>query len=278
MVKTALITGPTHGIGRETALALGLRGFKLFLLCRNRTAGEALCHEILAVPNAVKPHLLVADLGDFAQIRAAVDAFLATGEPLHVLINNAGVVNDTRRMVNGHEEMFKVNHLGHFLLTTLLLPHLKSSAPSRIIIVASDAHAFARHIQFDDVTFSNGFATFKTYGHSKLANLLMMRSLVDLLKDSGVTVNSLHPGAVASQLGKNNHAWYVPWVTAILKPFILSPLQGADTSIYLATENITGSGGYYYKRKLYRLKPWAQDDAAAKKLWQMSEQWVAKEH
>lgn len=279
MTKTVLITGPTNGIGRETALDLAAKGYKLFLLCRNRSLGEALCDEINALPNTIKPHLLIADLADFAQIRSAVNAFLATHEPLHVLINNAGIVNTQRVMAFNHEQMFKVNHLGHFLLTTLLLPTLKASAPSRIVIVSSGAHAFIKGMQFNDISFEHNFSTFPTYGQSKLANLLMMQALVPLLKDSGVTVNALHPGAVASSLGKNNKVWYARILTALLKPFFLTPAQGAATSIHLATNNnILSSGGYYYKSRSSRMKPWANDMEAAKKLWLLSEQWVAKEH
>jgi NAD(P)-dependent dehydrogenase (short-subunit alcohol dehydrogenase family) len=278
MTLNALITGPTNGIGKATALTLAQQGYKLFLLCRNRELGQALCDEISATPNAIEPTLLIADLADFAQIRAAVDEFLSLKQPLHVLINNAGIVNTQRVIAFDHEQMFKVNHLGHFLLTQLLLPILKASAPSRIVIVSSGAHAFIKGIQFDDISFEHSFSTFPTYGHSKLANLLMMQSLVHLLKGSGVTVNALHPGAVASSLGKNNKVWYAGFISALLKPFFLTPDQGAKTSIHLATNDISSSGGYYYKCKLTRMKPWAEDHDAAKKLWHLSEEWVAKEH
>ncbi len=281
MTKTALITGPTNGIGRETALELARRGYKLFLLCRNRELGEQLCEEISALPEAPPaPHLLVADLGNLDDVRNAASEFLDTGEPLHVLINNAGIVNMKRQLVTvageQHEQMFAVNHLGHFLLTQLLLPRLKESAPARIVVVSSEAHAFCKSIQFDDLTFEKNYATFKTYGHSKLANILMVKQLAKRLEGSDVMVNALHPGAISSNLGKNNAAWYTPIITGILKFFFLTPKQGADTSIYLATtDEVSSSGNYYYKRKIHRLKPWAEDDSAAEKLWAVSEQLVA---
>ena len=275
-MTTALITGPTHGIGHATAIDLAKRGYKLFLLCRNREAGEALCAEINALPNTQPPHLLVADLGNLPQVKAAAEELLATGEPLHVLINNAGVINNQRKVVDGVEQMFLVNHLGHFLLTTLLLPRLKQSAPARIVVVASNGHGMCKGIQFNDLNFDQGFSTFKTYGHSKLANMLMSLELSQRLSGSGVTVNCLHPGAVASNMGKNNDAWYVQWVTALLKPFFLTPEQGAQTSIYLATENITSSGDYYVKSKIAKPKPWALDKQQASQLWALSETMTAQ--
>lgn len=276
MSKTALITGPTNGIGRETALALGEKGYKLFLLCRNQQAGEALADEIAARPNAARPQVLKADLGDFAEVKAAAETFLASGEPLDVLINNAGIVNLDRIIDGGIEQMFRVNHLGHFLLTRLLLDSIIESR-GRIVVVASDAHAFCPGMQFDDINFEHNFATFKTYGHSKLANMLMTRSLAQKLEGTGVVVNSLHPGAVSSKLGHNNKRWYAPLLRLMMRLFFISTEKGADTSIYLATtDEVKTSGNYYYKRKTRGLKKWARSDADAEKLWRLSEQMLAE--
>lgn len=275
MSKTALITGPTSGIGRETALALGGRGFKLFLLCRNGNAGEALADEIAAMPGAARPQVLLADLGDFDAVQAAAQRFLATGEPLDVLINNAGIVNMDRVMVDGVEQMFRVNHLGHYLLTRLLLDKIVESR-GRIVVVASDAHAFCPGIRFDDINFEQDFSTFKTYGHSKLANMLMTRSLAHKLEGTGVIVNCLHPGAVASHLGHNNKRWYAPALRLMMRLFFITPAKGADTSVYLATtDEVTTSGDYYYKRKTRGSKKWARSDADAERLWQLSEEMLA---
>lgn len=272
MSKTALITGPTSGIGRETALALGGMGYRLFLLCRNGQAGQQLADEIAALPGALPPQVLQADLGDFAAVKAAAEQFLAAGEPLDVLINNAGIVNAERIVEDGIEQMFRVNHLGHFLLTRLLLERLKASH-GRIVVVASDAHAFCPGIQFDDINFAHNFSTFKTYGHSKLANMLMTHSLAHKLKGSGVVVNCLHPGAVASRLGSNNRRWFTPLLMLMMKLFFISTQKGADTVIYLATsDDVHSSGNYYYKRRTRGSKRWARSDEDAEKLWQLSEQ------
>lgn len=280
MAINTLITGPTHGVGRATALALAQKGHKLFLLCRNKELGHALCDEIAAIKSAPKAVVLLADLAKPAQVKAAADEFLALNEPLHVLINNAGVMNTSRATVevNGQEQeqMLAVNHLGHFLLTHLLLEKLLDSGKqtgiaSRLVIVSSEAYSvFCKGMNFDDMTAAKSFKAFKVYGYSKLANLLMMHSLVQKVDADLLQINALHPGAVHSNLGSNGK-WYGPLLKAIIRPFFITAEKGAQTSIFLATENITTQGEYYYiKCQPKKLKPWAKDDDAAKKLWQYS--------
>lgn len=272
MQKNILITGPTSGIGYQAALALASQGHRLFLLCRNQAAGQKLVLEIQTIKNAITPTLLLADLANFEQVRKAAQGFIDSGERLDVLINNAGIVNTQPRIVDGVEEMFRVNHLGHFLLVNLLLDTLKQSQ-GRIVVVASDAHAFCPGIQFDDINFTQNFATFKTYGHSKLANMLMVHALAKRLNGTGVIVNSLHPGMVASNLGGQNKTWYTPLLMFFMKIVAISPQKGADTVVYLAsTDEVKTSGGYYYKRKTRGSRRWARDDDAAEKLWQLSAQ------
>jgi retinol dehydrogenase-12 len=281
--RNILITGPTNGIGRETALALAAQGHKLFLLCRNEQLGRTLCARINQLAAAPAPVLLVADLGNTKQVRSAAERFLARNEPLHILINNAGVVNTQRIIVDvegtEQEQMFAVNHLGHFLLTNLLLPRLietgsEQAAPARIIVVSSEAHAlFCKGVDFDDLNRARRFAPFNTYGQSKLANLLMVSELIKRVDPAKVQVNSLHPGAVNSNLGTNNSQhWYAPIVKALLGLFFISPIKGAQTSLYLATENITTQGSYYSRCKPIRQKPWALDEESARRLWQYSAQ------
>lgn len=270
-MTNTLITGPTHGIGRETALVLARKGHRLFLLCRNRAAGEELVDEIKVIDGAPEPQLLIADLGRFDEVKAAAQVFLDTGEPLHVLINNAGVFNMELNVINGVEEMFAVNHLGHFLLTQLLLPRLRESTSARVVVIASDAHAFCKKIAFDDFSLTNNFSPLRSYGHSKLANILFTRELAKRLEGSDIVVNCLHPGAIASNFGKNNQRWYGGLISILTRPFFKSPEQGAKTTIYLATENISSSGNYYVNNKVHKLKPWAEDDVAAERLWQISE-------
>lgn len=272
MAKNILITGPTSGIGYQAALALAKEGHRLFLLCRNPMAGKKLATELEAMKGAQKPTLLFADLAEFDQIKEAAESFLAMNVKLDVLINNAGIVNTEHTLIDGVEQMFKVNHLGHFLLVNLLLDKLKESQ-GRIVVVASDAHAFCQGIQFEDINFNENFSTFKTYGHSKLANMLMVHALAKKLAGTGVVVNSLHPGMVASNLGGQNKTWYTPLLMLVMKIIAISPRKGADTLVYLATtKDVTTSGGYYYKRKTRGSRRWARSDEDAERLWQLSEQ------
>lgn len=287
--RNILITGPTSGIGRATALSLARQGHRLWLLCRNPEAGEALCREIEAISVSARPRLLLADLGAMHQIRAAARCVMNSGEPLHCLINNAGIVNTSRVLIDiggsAHEQVFAVNHLGHFLLTTLLLPRLLDTGrdcgePARIVVVSSEAYAlFCRGLDFDDLARRERYSTFGVYGQSKLANLLMAHELARRLDPAAVQVNSLHPGGVNTRLGTNNpRRWYTNLVRAALHPLFISPEQAAETVLHLATGNIRTQGGYYDHKGPRRLKPWAQDDEAARRLWDYSTRLVALEH
>lgn len=271
--KHVLITGPTEGIGRATAFALAERGARLHLLCRNPKKAEVLRAELVSKYGEVDVELYLADLGNFDEVRNAARAFIERNEPLDVLVNNAGVIT-TRRILldNGQEQMFAVNHLGHFLLTTLLLDPLKRAEQGRVVVVASEAYRFCRGIRFDDLQWNQGFSTFPTYGHSKLANILFTRELAKRLRGTRVTVNALHPGGVRSQLGAQN-TWYAGRILALVKPFLRTAERGAETSVYLATSNevTTTTGEYFYDCKPKKTKPSARDREQAQRLWDVSE-------
>ena len=274
--KQVMITGPTEGIGRATAFALAERGARLHLLCRNPTKAEALRAELISKYGEIDVELYLADLGDFDEVRSAASAFIERNEPLDVLINNAGVFT-TRRVLldNGQEQMFAVNHLGHFLLTTLLLDSLKRAEQGRVVVVASDAYRFCRVIRFDDLQWNKGFSAFPTYGHSKLANILFARELAERLQGTRVTANAVHPGGVRSQLGAQN-TWYAGRILALVKPFLRTAEKGAETSVYLATsdEVATTSGEYFYNCRPKKTKPSARDRDQARRLWELSERLV----
>lgn len=275
--KSVMITGPTEGIGRATAFALAERGARLHLLCRNPRKAAALRDALLSKYGDVHVKLYLADLGKFAEVRGAASAFMDRNEPLDVLINNAGVINTQRILLdNGQEQMFAVNHLGHFLLTTLLLDRLKQAERGRVVVVASEAYRFCRGIRFDDLQWNKGFGAFRAYGHSKLANILFARELAERLKGTRVTVNALHPGGVRSQLGAQN-TWYAGHILALVKPFLRTAERGAETSVYLATshEVTTTTGEYFYDCKPKKTKPSARDREQARRLWELSERLVA---
>ena len=275
--KNVMITGPTEGIGRATAFALAEGGARLHLLCRNRSKATALRDALLSRYGDLTVELYLADLGSFTEVRSAARAFIERNEPLDVLINNAGVIN-TRRILldNGQEQMFAVNHLGHFLLTTLLVDRLKQAEQGRVVVVASEAYRFCRGMRFDDLQWNKGFSAFPTYGHSKLANILFTRELAERLQGSRVTANALHPGGVRSQLGAQN-TWWAGHLLVLVKPFLRTAERGAETSVHLATSEdvATTSGEYFYNCRPKKLKPSARDPEQARRLWELSERLVA---
>ncbi len=271
--KHVAITGPTAGIGRTASLELARRGAQLTLLCRSREKAESLQQEIVAL-GGLTPDIVIMDMADLGSVRRAGESLLAKGKPLDVLLNNAGVVNTSRQeTLDGFEETLAVNHFAPFLLTGLLLPLLQNAPGARIVNVASDAHAFVKSMNFDDMQATKSYKTFREYGRSKLANILFTRRLARMLKGQDITVNSLHPGAVATSLGSQNGGVLSKILPLLLKPFFRSPQQGAQTSIYLCSSNDVAaiSGEYFANSKLSKAKPWARDDAAADRLWAYTE-------
>lgn len=271
--KTCLITGATNGIGYVTAVELARMGAELFLTYRDNARADETVAEIRSRTGNEKVHLLHADLGSQKQIRVAAAEFLATGKPLHLLVNNAGLGN-TKRMVteDGIEMVFAVNHLACFLLTLLLLDRIKQSAPARIVNVASEAHRFGT-INFDDLGGERRYRTFGAYGQSKLANILFSYELARRLAATGVTVNCLHPGGIASGLWTNNGP-LAQFMMRVGRLFLKTPEQGAQTTIYLASspevEGVTGK--YYANCKEKTSNKESYDQNVARRLWHVSEQ------
>jgi NAD(P)-dependent dehydrogenase (short-subunit alcohol dehydrogenase family) len=273
--RRVAITGPTAGIGRSTALELARRGASLTLFCRNRDKALGLQQDIVAA-GGEPPAVILMDMARLDSVRQAAAEFLEADRPLDVLLNNAGVINTRRReSADGFEETLAVNHFAPFLLTGLLLPTLLRSEGARIVNVASNAHAFVRDMGWEDMQAERSYKTFREYGRSKLANILFTRSLAQRLENRDITVNSLHPGAVATSLG-NNNGWLGKALPAVLKPFFRSPEKGAETSIYLAGSDDVSrvSGAYFVDCRARDPKPWARDDAAARRLWQYTEETV----
>jgi NAD(P)-dependent dehydrogenase (short-subunit alcohol dehydrogenase family) len=272
--KHVAITGPTAGIGHSSALHLSGLGAQLTLFCRDPQKADTLKHTVIDA-GGLPPNIIIMDMASLDSVRGAAQALLDLQQPLDVLLNNAGVVITNRKLtVDGFEETLAVNHFAPFLLTGLLLPVLKPTA--RIVNVASDAHSFAKSMGFADMQAEQGYKTFREYGRSKLANILFTRSLAQRLSGTNITVNCLHPGAVSSSLGSQNSGLLSKLIPILLKPFFLSPDQGAETSIYLCTspEVATTSGAYFVKCRERSPKPWALDDEAAARLWDFTEECV----
>jgi NAD(P)-dependent dehydrogenase (short-subunit alcohol dehydrogenase family) len=268
--KVCVVTGATGGIGKVAAIGLSRSGASVVLVCRDRGRGEEV-RAAIREETGKEVDLLLADLGSQADIRRVAGEILDRHPRIDVLLNNAGVVNLKRQVtVDGLEATFAVNHLAYFLLTNLLLDRLRASAPARIINVSSDAHRLAP-LDLDDLQSERRYRGTRVYGKSKLANILFTRELARRLAGTGVTVNCLHPGVVATRFAQNNGRLAL-WVTTLLKPFFLTPEQGADTAIHLATSpEVEGvSGEYFVKRRARRPSAAALDEATASRLWAIS--------
>lgn len=274
--KTAIVTGANTGIGKETARDLAERGAKVILACRDLTKGKQACDEIIASTGNAKVEVQHLDLSSLASVRKFANNIINTEPHLDVLINNAGATRVKQKITeDGILLGMQVNHFGPFLLTCLLTGLLKRSSPSRIVIVASLAHILGK-LDLDDLNFEKSYGADKVYCSSKLANILMSNELARKLKGTGVTVNSLHPGVVVTDLFRH----FGPVVNAVLKfclrLFHKDAREGAQTSIYLAvSEDVDGvTGKYFSDCKEASISKLALDEGLAKKLWEKSEAFV----
>ena len=272
--RVALITGANTGIGRVTARRLAGLGAHVFIACRSAQRAEGVVDEIRAGGGAIE--VLEIDLADFGSVRACADAFLARDRPLHLLINNAGVAGGRGLTASGFELAFGINHMGHFLLTRLLLDRLRRSAPARVVTVASRAHYRAGGIDWDAVRKPTATLTgLREYQVSKLANVLFSAELARHVAGSGITSYAVHPGVVASDIWRS-----VPWpIRPLMKLRMISNEEGAETTLHCATaaEAAGQSGLYYHACRPRTPSALAQDEALAGELWSRSELWVRSE-
>jgi NAD(P)-dependent dehydrogenase (short-subunit alcohol dehydrogenase family) len=270
--RTCLVTGANTGIGKETARALAARGATLLLACRSQEKGLAAIEEIAAQTGKRRLELVALDLGDLASVRACAEDVLSRDQPLHVLINNAGLAGSRGMTSSGFEIAFGTNHVGPFLFTSLLLDRLRDSAPARIVNVASGAHYGATGIDFDAVRKpTRTISGMREYSISKLANVLHGQELARRLEGSGVTTYSLHPGVIASDIWRK-----VPRpARAVMKRRMDTPEHGARTSVYCATApELSDQTGLYYDACAPRQPGRAVTAALAGELWQRSVDWV----
>ncbi len=270
--KVVLVTGATAGIGLEASAMLAGMGAELVLVARDRAKGDAALATVTARSSSRAVSLMLCDFASQAQIRALAARVTASHPKLHVLVNNAGSVNARREITeDGLERTFAVNHLGPFLLTSLLLEPLARGAPARVVTVASAAHRGGT-MPFDDLQFERGgYSILRAYARSKLANVLFTAELARRLAGSGVTANCLHPGAVATNIWSHAPSYARPFL-AVAKMFMSSAAQGADTIVYLAAspEMEGQTGGYYERNRKIPPSQLAQDEDTAARLWEHS--------
>ncbi len=271
--RICVVTGATSGVGLFTARSLAISGAQLVLVGRTPTKGEAALTVIRAAAPRANVRFLYGDLSSLSDLRRLGAEINAAVPRLDVLVNNAGAVFLRREVTaDGLERSFATNHMAYFLLTELLRAKLLASAPARIVSVASGAHKGAT-LDFDDLQSARDYGAMKVYGRSKLCNILWNRELARQLAGTGVTANCLHPGFVDSGIANNNLGAVGRTILSIVKRLTaVSPERGAETSVYLATSPEVGSisGEYFIKSTRAVRSPAAQDDAAARRLWQES--------
>jgi NAD(P)-dependent dehydrogenase (short-subunit alcohol dehydrogenase family) len=269
--KVVMITGANSGIGKATSLALAKMDATVVMVARSKERGEAAKAEIIKESQNNSVDLLLADLSSLESVQQLATEFRKKYSKLHVLINNAGLFNRKRHVTtDGYENTFATNYLAPFLLTNLQLGLLKASAPSRIINVSSVGH-YNGHINFEDLNLEKEYGGWKAYGQSKLALVLFTHELAKKLRGSGVAVNALHPGTVATNI------WTRPFgpagfITALPKLFMASPEEGAETIVYLASspEAQSLSGEYLEKLKVKKSSEESYDEEIAQRLWDVS--------
>ena len=270
--KTFLITGANTGIGRATAHSLADRGARVFFAGRSEATTRPVMNEIAAQTGNDRLEFLALDLGNLESVRACAEAFLQRDEPLHVLINNAGMAGKRGTTDSGFELAFGVNYVGPYLFTSLLLDRLKESAPARIVNVASEAHYRVDGIDFTAVREPTKTRTgFHEYSVSKLANVLHAQELARRMDGNGVTTYSLHPGVIASDIWRS-----VPWpIRPLMKLRMRSTEDGSRTSLYCATSPDVAqqSGDYYEDAQRKEPGPAATPQLAAE-LWERTTDWL----
>ena len=277
--KVCLVTGATSGIGQVTAHELARLGARVIIVGRSSEKCARTVEQIRAATGAASVESLVADLSSLAEVRRLAGQVRERSPRLDVLVNNAGAMFRKRaESVDGIEMTLALNHLSYFMLTNLLLPLLEQSAPARIVNVASDAHKGVS-INFDDIQAKQHYSGWKAYQRSKLANILFTFELARRISGTGVTANTLHPGFVRTnflQVFDDARAgWFIRRIADLIA---ISPEQGARTSIYLASSpEVEGtSGRYFVKEKPAVSSPQSQDEAAAQRLWKVSEDMIGR--
>jgi NAD(P)-dependent dehydrogenase (short-subunit alcohol dehydrogenase family) len=274
-IKTTVITGATSGIGKETALALAQKGHAIYMLARNAAKADEVRKEIIAASNNQEVYVIPCNLADLSSVKTAAEVLKEKLFAINVLINNAGGLFAERELSkDGFEMTFAINHLGHFLLTSCLMPLLEKGQ-ARIINVSSEAHKIGKP-EFGDLQAGHGYSSFRRYGMAKLFNIYFTKSLAERYQAKGITAFALHPGVVNTAFWAASSGW-TKVLEFLAKPFMISAKQGAQTSIYLATAPKLDkqSGQYFKKQRVTKPKAMANNAEARNKLWDISVELVS---
>lgn len=269
-MKTAVVTGANTGVGYETALGLAKQKFEVIMLCRSQEKGEKAQKEIIKKSGNKHVFLFLGYLASLESIKKAAGMIIEQYPIIDVLVNNAGVFALKKEYTeDGFEKMTGVNYIGHFYLTQLLLPNLKKAKSARIVVVSSNGYKMAR-FDLSNLQPENKFSIIGNYGRSKMMTLLFARELSDRLSDTAITVNALHPGAVATSMGVNRKTGFGKTIYKFLRPFFKTPEEGAATSLYVATsKEVEGvSGQYFIDCKPVEVKEIARNQELTRKLYE----------
>ncbi|XP_046876018.1 dehydrogenase/reductase SDR family member 13 [Hypomesus transpacificus] len=276
--KVVIVTGANTGIGKTTALDLARRGGRVILACRDKRRAEEAILDIVKETGNREVVFMALDLGSMQSVRSFAENFLKSESRLDILINNAGLMSGGQT-VDGVGMIFGVNHLGHFLLTLLLLERLKEGGPSRVVTVASKGYEFGR-IDFSCIDNhkdlglgDSDWNLFEKYCHSKLCNVLFTHELATRLQGSNVTCYSLHPGAIKTEIGRYARFGWKCVMTPITALFFVDAVSGAQTTLHCALQEglESLSGRYFSSCSVQEVQAKAKDDEAARKLWEVSE-------
>ncbi|MCB9185735.1 MAG: SDR family oxidoreductase [Flavobacteriales bacterium] len=279
--KTVIITGGNAGIGKATAIALAKKGASIVITSRSETKAKEAVAEIKKQSGSDKVDFVTIDLSSQKSVREAAERLKAKCPKIDVLINNAGCYfSELKLNEDGLEMQFATNHLGHFLLTNLLMENLKAAEKARIINLSSIAHKSTRELDLNDINYQNAaYDGWKSYSRSKFCNILFTRELARRLEGTGITANAVHPGGVRTEIAEKNANWYTKLGWILSKPLMVTVEDGAKTSIHLASSEEGGdmSGGYWVKCKKYFSNRPSQDPETAAALWKKSEELVGQE-
>jgi NAD(P)-dependent dehydrogenase (short-subunit alcohol dehydrogenase family) len=276
--KVVVITGATSGIGEVAARRLAGMGARIVLVARDKARGEATLASLRGSGASSAHSIHYGDLSRVSEMKRLAQQIAAAEPRIDVLINNAGAVFGSRQLTEDNlERTFAINHMAYVALTLGLRERLLASAPARIVNTASDAHKGAK-LDFNDLQAAHGFAPMKAYGRSKLCNILLTRELARRLNGQGVTANCLHPGFVATRIG-DDIGGFVARLFRAAKYFAITPEQGAETLVYLASSPDVAalSGEYFYKCRTAQPTAEARNEEDAKRLWTESARLLGSE-